>query len=42
MRTLRTSAGLPAKPPRKPDVDAIRIRDGREGLGVEERDLSSS
>lgn len=36
------SAGLPARPPRKPEVDAIRIRVGSEGLGVDESDLSSS
>lgn len=32
MRTFRTSAGLPAIPPRKPDVEAIAMRDGNEGV----------
>ena len=31
MRTLTTSAGLPAMPPRKPDVEAMAMREGREG-----------
>lgn len=31
MRTFKTSAGLPAIPPRKPDVDAIAMRTGKEG-----------
>ena len=31
MRTLRTSAGLPAIPPRKPEVDAIATRAGKDG-----------
>jgi hypothetical protein len=35
IRTLRTSAGFPAKPPRKPEVEAIAIRLGRDGWVVE-------
>ena len=31
MRTLITSAGLPARPPRKPDTEARASRVGSEG-----------
>ena len=31
MRTFSTSAGLPAIPPRKPEVLAMAIKEGREG-----------
>lgn len=31
MRTFRTSAGFPAIPPRKPEVEAIAMRTGKEG-----------
>ena len=31
MRTLRTSAGLPAMPPRKPEVDAMATSAGKDG-----------
>ncbi len=34
MRTLSTSAGLPAMPPRKPDVLAMAIKEGRESAVV--------
>lgn len=41
MRTLRTSAGLPAMPPRKPEVEAMAMRVGKEG-GWGEVDLRDS
>ena len=32
MRTFRTSAGLPARPPRKPEALAMAMREGRVGV----------
>ncbi len=44
MRTFSTSAGFPATPPKKPEVEAMAMREGKGGevLAVEKVDLSSS
>lgn len=44
MRTFSTSAGLPATPPRNPDVEAMPISKGKDGevVPVEKRSFSFS
>lgn len=43
MRTFRTSAGFPAMPPRKPDIEAMETRVRKEGdFAVVEEDASFS